>query len=182
MERRKEKPKRITFSTGIRLKGNFIKNGLDTSRFVNLIVCFDSPDHFKQKGYEFPPNLFYISEVQYGEAMGVLIHKHKLTKKETKEKIKSWIEKFPLVELRSNESTGGYESIVRSANNKVIKKFGENYEIGELDVSTIAIFMQNGINIIHVKDKGFEETCRELEIEVMLTPERDLKEERSKKN
>ncbi len=38
----------------------FIKNGLDSSTMINLIACFDSGfEEFSQKGFTFPPNLFY---------------------------------------------------------------------------------------------------------------------------
>lgn len=159
-------------------KGKFIKNGLDSSRFINLILAFDSPENYKMKGYPCPPNLFYIHKLSISEAIGVIINKYQV--KNVKEKVKKWIEELQIGVIDHSEIEY-YEKIIIGANKIAVKQFGEDYKIGEIDIRIIASFIKEGINIVHVKDKGFEETCKLLNMNVIDTPKRDLEVEKKLK-
>jgi len=160
---------------------NPIKNGLDTSRLVNLIICFGSPQNFKIKGFQFPPNLFFIHEISFSEAVGILINEFKFSKNDAVKKVRAWRGEFGTNEIKRDQTSEQYEEIVKKTNLQVIKEKGIRYEIGENDIMIIAGFMKEGVNIIHVKDKGFEETCKKLNLNVIPTSEEDFKKEKNLK-
>lgn len=164
----------------------FIKNGMDSSTMINLIVCFDSKfDEFKKRGFTSPPNLFYYHEISsMSEVIGVLINEHNFTEKEARESLKKLIDEFNLNVIVRDESTDeSYEKIVEEANNRVVKKENDGkLKIGEQDVIIIGGFLKNKINCVHSGDKGFQKTCEELGLNVIPSPKRDFeKEEKIKK-
>jgi hypothetical protein len=159
---------------------NPIKNGLDTSRLVNLIICFNSPKDFKMKGFPFPPNLFFIHEISFSEAVGILINKFNFLKKDAISKVKEWRKEVGTNEIKRDKTSEHYELVVEEINRLVVKDKGDRYKIGENDVMIIAGFMKEGINMVHVKDKGFEETCKRLKMNVIPTPKEELEKERKK--
>lgn len=184
-----DKQKKLVKSKGMKVyslggmanfKG-FIKNGLDSSTLINLIVCFDSKfDEFRNRGFTFPPNLFYYHEISWSEVIGVLINEYKFTEKEAKESLKKLIGEFNLSPLARDESTDeSYEKIVEEANERVIKKENnEKLRIGEKDIIIIGGFLKNKINFVHTGDKGFQKTCEELRLNVVPLPKRDFKKEK----
>lgn len=159
-----------------------IKNGLDTSRLINLIVCFESPDEFRMKDFPVPPHVFYINEISLSETVGVLINDFNMSKETAKRKIREWIEKYNLSIIRYDEICESYEEAVVQANARVIQKIDDRYKIGESDTKIIAGFLKEKVNIIHARDKGLESTCKELGLSVMSTPQRDIEKENSIKN
>ncbi len=161
-------------------KGSFIKNGLDSSRLINIIVTSDSPEDYKMSGYPCPPNLFYIHKISISETVGILINKYNLAAADAREKVSRWISELQITIIDPSDIES-FEKIVSETNLIVIKELGEDYEIGDNDIKIIASFIKEGINVVHVKDKGFEETCRRLNINVINTPERDLKMEKELK-
>lgn len=150
---------------------------MDTSRLVNLIICFDSPKNFKIKGFAFPPNLFYIHEASFSEAVGILINKFKFSQREAIEKVKEWREEAGTEEIKRKEGDELYEGIIEETNRGIVKNKGDNYKIGDVDIIIIAGFLRENINIVHVRDKGFEETCKRLKMNVIPMPEEDIKKE-----
>jgi len=156
---------------------NAIKNGLDTSRLVNLIICFDSPNDFRIEGFSFPPNLFYIHEISFNEAVGILIEKFNFNQKQAIFKVKEWKKEFGTNEIKRDKISEQYEEIVQKTNEEIVENKGEAYKIGRSDIKIIAGFLKEKINIVHVKDKGFEETCKKLGINIIETPEKDLNKE-----
>ncbi len=167
-------------SGGLIIKGNIIKDGIDTSRLFNMMMCSDSPDEYKIAESPTPPNLFYIHEVSISECYGLLIEQG-FKKEEARVKIKRWIEGFSLSIIYRNDSYKDYEKIVENANKKVVSERGDRFKIGEKDIIIIAGFLKEKINIVHVKDKGFEETARILGINVIPTPLIDLEKEKKAK-
>ena len=135
----KDKKKRYALQSGIVLKTGFIKNGLDTSRLVNIIARFKSPDDFKMAEYPFPKNLFFVSDVSFGECVGILIHKFEMTKEEAAAKVKLWHEALSLQRI-TEEGIESFYPIVEEANKRVVKKLDRKYEIGENDKNIIAVF------------------------------------------
>lgn len=170
------------YSEGKLILKNPIRNGLDTSRLVNLIICFDSPDEFKIEGFSFPPNLFYIHEVSFNEAVGILIEKFNFDQKNAITKVKEWKKEFGTLEIKRGGNSEEYEKIVNKTNQEVVRDKGNAYKIGHMDLIIIAGFLKEKINIVHVKDKGFEETCKKLDINVIETPKKDINKENEIKN
>lgn len=168
------------YAEGSMIVKNAIKNGLDTSRLVNLIICFDSPNDFKIKGFSFPPNLFYIHEISFDETVGILIEKFNFDQKQAISKVRKWKSAFGTPEIKRDSNSEEYERIVERTNEDIVKKKGESYRIGINDIIIIAGFLKEKINIVHVRDKGFEETCKTLKINVIETPKEDIKRENKK--
>jgi len=169
------------YSEGSMIIKNAIKNGLDTSRLVNLIICFDSPSDFKIKGFSFPPNLFYIHEISFNEAVGILIERFNFDQKKAISKVREWKNAFGTPEIKRDSNFEEYERIVERTNEDIVKEKGENYRIGINDIRIIAGFLKEKINLVHVKDRGFEETCKKLNINVIEIPQEDIKKELVKK-
>ena len=97
---KKEKDVEVYTMSGMATLKGFIKNGLDTSTVINVIVSFDSEfEEFQKKGFTFPPNLFFYHEVSWPETIGVLINHHKFTKEEAITSLKKLIAKFNLQKI-----------------------------------------------------------------------------------
>ena len=160
------------------LKG-FIKNGLDSSRLINLIMVFDSNfDEFRRIGLNFPPNLFYYHEVSWSETIGILINEYCFKKEEAKSSLKNLIKNFSLSVIKREESDETYEKLAEEANRRVLERSKNlKLEIGEKDIIIIGGFLKEGITFAHSGDKGFLETCKELKINVIPTPLRDIDKE-----
>lgn len=173
----KEKVK-VFVSQGITITG-VIKNGLDTSRFVNMIVCFQEPSEFIVDGIPMPPNLFFINQITISETYGILLNEFGFTKLDAKQSIQKWIEGLNIQKIDRDDKTISYEPIVKKTNDEVVNKKGEKYRIGASDVIIIAGFLKERINIVHVKDKGFEETCKRLGMNIIQTPKIDFDKEKS---
>ncbi|MBS3176313.1 PIN domain-containing protein [Candidatus Woesearchaeota archaeon] len=168
-----------SFQSMATFKG-FIKNGLDSSTMINLIICYDSKfDEFKERGFSSPPNLFFFHEISRAEIIGVLINKNKLTKNEAVDSFTKLVKEFNLMKIARGESAEEYEKIVEEANKKVVEKENnQSLKIGEADIIIIGGFLKEKINLVHTGDKGFEKTCTELGMTVMPLPKRDFEKEK----
>ena len=173
----KKKVVEYLYAEGKLILKNPIKNGLDTSRLVNLIICFDSPEEFRIEGFSFPPNSFYIHEVSFNEAVGILIEKFNFDQKKAISKVKEWKKEFGTLEIKKDGNSEQYEKIVENTNEEVVREKGDDYKIGSSDIIIIAGFLKEKINIIYVRDKGFEETCKKLGLNVIETPKKDSNKE-----
>ncbi|MBS3116995.1 hypothetical protein J4421_05360 [Candidatus Woesearchaeota archaeon] len=168
-----------TMSSMVKLKG-FIKNGFDTSTIINVIVSFDSEfEEFRQRGFTFPPNLFFYHEVSWSETIGVLINEHKLSKEEAITALRKLIAKFNLQKVVRLDFDDLLEKLVEEANQRVAKKFNNpGLKIGDNDVIIIGGFLREKINFVHSGDEGFLKTCEELGINTVRLPERDFMKEK----
>lgn len=176
-KKRKEDVK-VYSSSGTILIKNIIKRGMDSSKFINMIVCYPEPDKYQMNNCPVPPNIFFIHDITFSEALGVLINEFKIEENEAKRKIKNWIEKYQIKRIKMDEVPAEYEKIAGEANRKVIQQFGDIYKIGEKDIKIIAGFLKESINIAHVRDKGFEKTCQMLGINIIPTVKRDIEKEK----
>ncbi len=161
------------------LKG-FIKNGLDSSTLINLIIVFDSEfKEFKNKGFTFPPNLFYYHEISRPETIGVLINRCNFSKKEAISAFDKMINQFGLRKIKRKESIDkDYELLVEDANERVFRTSKDSkLKIGIQDIIIIGGFMREKINLIHSGDRGFLKTCEELNLQIIPMPKRDIEKE-----
>jgi len=156
---------------------NIIKRGMDSSKFINMIMCYPDPDKYRMEDCPVPPNIFFIHDITFSEALGVLINEFGIAEDDAKRRIKNWIEKYRIKRIKLDEVSEEYEKIVEEANMKVVQQFGMNYKIGEKDIKIIAGFLKESINIVHVKDKGFEKTCQMLGMNIIPTLKRDIEKE-----
>lgn len=150
----------------------FIKNGLDSSILINLIVAFDGKyDEYKKEGFTFPPNLFYFHEVSKPEVIGVLINSYGFTKEDAKEALKNLIEEFGLSEIKRKDKDSYFEKIIEEANRKMVVLMRKpSLRIGRQDITIIGGFLRENINMIHSADEGFIKTCRELKVKTYSLP------------
>ncbi len=162
-----------------KLKG-FIKNGLDTSTIINIIVSFDSEfKEFRERGFTFPPNLFFYHEISWPETIGVLINEHKFTKSEAIESLKKMIKQFNLTKIKRFDSDDLFEKMVKEANQRIVaKENNQRLKIGEQDITIIGGFLREKVNFIHSGDNGFLKTCEELGLNTVPLPERDADKEK----
>lgn len=162
------------------LKG-FVKNGLDSSVIINIIVVFGPEfNEFERKGFSFPPNLFYSHEIsRYKEVKGILINKYGFSKGEAEKAFENFKEKFNVTEIkRIKDVDKKYEDLAEDANKRVIKKKNNPHlKIGDEDIIIIGGFSRENVNIIHSADNGFLETCKELKFDILPLPKRDIERE-----
>ncbi len=172
----------------IKLKG-FIKNGLDSSTLINLIVVFDSKtNELSQRGFTFPPHTFFYHKVSKAEVIGVLINKHNFTPEEAYESFNNLVSQLDLQIIERRDSDEMFEKLVEEASSRVVKKSNNpRLKIGEKDIVIIGGFLREKVNFVHSDDEGFLKTCEELEVNIVPTPtlhsqkEKDIKSWMSKR-
>ncbi len=177
-----------TLSGMVKLKG-FIKNGLDSSTLINLIVVFDSKtNELSERGFTFPPHTFFYHKVSRSEVIGVIINKHNFTPEEAYESFNKLVSQLDLIMIERRDSDEMFEKLVEEANNKVVRKSDNpRLKIGEKDIVIIGGFLREKVNFVHSDDEGFLKTCEELGINVIPTPtmhsqkEKDIKSWMSKR-
>ena len=167
----------------VKLKG-FVRNGFDSSTLINLIVVFDSEfEEFRQRGFTFPPHLFFYHEISRPEVIGVLTNRHKLTKEEAISSFEKLVSTFNLQKITRNcELDEQFERIVEEANSRVVLKLNNPHlKIGDNDIIIIAGFLKSKINVVHSGDEGFLKTCEELAMNTIPLSQLDVaKEEKLK--
>ena len=178
-EKEEKKVEAYSMSGMVKLKG-FVKNWLDTSTIINTIVNFDSEfQEFRQRGFTFPPHLFFYHELSLPETIGVLINEHKFTKGEAVEGLQKLISTFNLQKIMRFDTDELFEKLVKDANQRVMERYkNPRLKIGENDVTIIGGFLREKIALIHSGDKGFLKTCEEMGLEVIPLPERDFQKEK----
>ncbi len=172
-----------SISAMVKLKG-FIKNGLDTSTIINIIINFDSEFlEFQQRGFTFPPNLFFYHEISWSETIGVLINEHKFSKEEAITSLRKLIAKFNLQKIARFDSDDLFEKLVEEANQRVVERSNNTrLKIGDHDIIIIGGFLREKINFVHSGDEGFLKTCEEIGLNVIPLPERDFQKEKEIKS
>lgn len=176
MKPKKEGTTYYSFSGMAKFKG-FIKNGLDSSTMINLIVAFDSnSDEFKRKGFTSPPNLFYHHEISRSETIGVLINEFEFTKEEAIEAYNKLVNQFNLSKIKRIASIdNSYEKLVEEANANLVKKENNHgLNIGGPDIIIIGGFLREKISFVHSGDNAFLKTCEILGINTIPMPKKDI--------
>lgn len=180
---KKEKDVEVYTLSGMATLKGFVKNGLDSSTIINLMVVFDSEaDELKQRGFTFPPHTFLYHKVSKSEVIGVLINKHNFTPEEAFQSLNKLVSQLNLNMIDRRDSDEMFEKLAEEANNKVVKNSNNpRLKIGEKDIVIIGGFLREKINFVHSDDEGFLKTCEELEINIIPTPalhsqkEKDIK-------
>lgn len=177
-----------TMTGMVKLKG-FIKNGLDSSTLINLIVVFDSKtNELSRRGFTFPPHTFFYHKVSGSEVIGVIINKHNFTPEEAYQSFNKLVSQLDLQIIERRDSDEMFEKLVEEANRRVVQKANNpRLKIGEKDIVIIGGFLREKVNFVHSDDEGFLKTCEELGINIVPTPtvhsqkEKDIKRWMSKR-
>ena len=159
---------------------NFVKNGLDSSTIINIIVSFDSNfEEFQRKGFTFPFHRFFYHEVSWSETVGILINHHKFTKEEAVVSLKKIITQFSLQKIIRVDSDELFERLVEEANQRLVQRFNTpRLKIGDNDIIIIAGFLRENINFVHSGDEGFLKTCDEVGINIVPLSRGDFEKEK----
>ncbi len=154
----------------------FVKNGLDSSVLINLVVGSDSSfKRFEEEGFTFPPNVFYFHEVSIPEVLGVLRNRFNFSRSEAVESFNKLVSEFNLQKIKIDEKIDEtFDLLVIEANKKVVENHGKNFGIGDQDVIIIAGFFKEKMNFVHSGDKGFLKTCEELGMTPIQLPMTDF--------
>ena len=159
------------------LKG-FVKNGLDSSSIINIIVSCDSEfSDFKERGFMFPPHLFYYHEISWPEIIGVLINSYKFTKDEAVRSMNKLISVFNLQKIKRTPSDELIETLVQQAN-ETLAQNNTRLTIGRNDIIIIAGFWREKVHFVHSGDEAFAKTCEKLGLNAVPVPQRQFLKEK----
>src|SRR3989338_7140200 len=122
VHKKKIKDVKVYSAGGMATFKGFIRNGLDSSTLINLIIVFDGKsESFKQRGFTSPPNLFYYHEISKSEVIGVLINDYGFTKDEAIDALNKLVNEFSLSKIaRVPALDTSFELLVEETNKKVV--------------------------------------------------------------
>lgn len=149
------------------LKGNvlvgdlFTKYGLDSNVLVDLLLYPKAKDYFQQRGYSFPDKFLCTLPQCIGETKGILIHKYNYSEERANQEIDRILEDFLIEKL---------PTIVIQEDVAFVEEIGKRYQLNSEDVPIIYEFWKLKVNIVVVRDKAFELTCRDLNINTIRWP------------
>ena len=92
---------------------------------------------------------------------------------DAKKAMKQFIDEFNVECIKRDDKSKEYEEIVKKANEEVVKEYGEDYRIGDVDIKILAGFLQNKMTSVEVRDRGFEKTCERLDMNYFKFPTRN---------
>lgn len=139
----------------------FTKWGLDTNVLVDLILYPKAVDYFKKRGYSFPGKFLCTLCQCIGECKGVLINYYGYSEEKANKEINRILEEF-MIEKSS--------AVVVENDIKMVEEIGKKHGLNDEDVPIIYGFWKLKINIVVVRDVAFENTCKELNINVIKWP------------
>ena len=139
----------------------FTKYGLDANVLVDLVLYPKAKEYFEKRGYSFPGKFLCTLSQCIGECKGVLINRYGYSVEKADAEINQIMEEF-LIEKLPN--------VVIEDDVSVVEKIGQKYGLNEEDVSIIYGFWKLKVNIIVVRDNAFENTCKELNINIVKWP------------
>ena len=139
----------------------FTKYGLDANVLVDFVLYLKAKEYFKKRGYSFPGKFLCTLSQCIGECKGVLINRYSYSEEKANTQINKIMEEF-LIEKLPN--------VVIEDDVSIVEEIGQKYGLNEEDVPIIYGFWKLKVNIIVVRDNAFENTCKELNINVVKWP------------
>lgn len=136
--------------------------GIDSSVLVDLALYEESVNYFKKLGFQFPKELFCTVTACVGEAKGVLINEYGKDVDWVNKRLDEILDSF-FIEKRYWKDDF-YDDV------EVVENIGKKYGLNEEDVPIILTLWKHGVSIVIVRDKAFENTCKELNIDVIGFP------------
>lgn len=152
---------------GYILKGNilvgdlFTKYGLDANVLVDLVLYPKAKEYFQQKGYSFPDKFLCTLHQCIGEAKGVLINRYNYSLEQADQELNKIMEDFMIEKS---------PAVVIEDDILIVEEIGQKYKLNEEDVPIIYGFWKLKINIVVVRDRAFENSCKELNINIIRWP------------
>ncbi len=153
--------KRIVLSSSGVIGDLFTKYGLDTNVLVDLVLYPRAVDYFQRRGYSFPDKFLCTLSQCIGECKGVLINRYAYSEEKANMRINEIMKDF-LIEKLPN--------VLIEDDILVVEEIGQKYGLNYEDIPIIYGFWKLKVNIIVVRDNAFEETCKELNINVIRWP------------
>lgn len=139
----------------------FTKYGLDTNVLVDLVLFPKAKEYFQKRGYSFPDKFLCTLRQCIGEAKGVLIHRYGYSEEKANQDLDRIFEEFMIEKS---------PTVVIEEDIEIVEEIGQKYSLNEEDVPIIYGFWKLKINIVVVRDTAFENTCKELNINVIKWP------------
>ena len=139
----------------------FICQSWDANVLVDLVLYPKAKEYFEKRGYAFPGKFLCTLPQCIGECKGVLINRYGYSEEKANTQIDKLMEEF-LIEKLPN--------VVIEEDVSVVEEIGQKYGLNTEDVSIIYGFWKLKVNIIVVRDNAFENTCKELNINVVKWP------------
>ncbi len=139
----------------------FTKYGLDANVLVDLVLYQKARDYFQMRGYSFPDKFLCTLHQCIGEAKGVLINKYGFSEMKANQELDRIIQEFMIEKS---------PAVVVEEDIGVVEEIGQKYGLNDEDVPIIYGFWKLKINIVVVRDNAFEDTCKELNINVIRWP------------
>jgi len=139
----------------------FTKYGLDANVLVDLVLYPKAKEYFEKRGYSFPEKFLCTLSQCIGECKGVLINRYGYSKQKADTEIDKIREDF-LIEKLPN--------VIIEEDISIVEEIGQKYELNPEDVPIIYGFWKLKVNIIVVRDYAFENTCKELNLNVVKWP------------
>ncbi len=157
-----QQKREITWRGKISLKGVKSLICIDSSVLIDIALYEDSLNYFKKYGFQFPRDLFCVVTNSIGETKGVLINKYNKEPSWVNSRINFLLDEFYIQKLLYDESF--HEEY------DIIKKIGDKHGLNEEDIPIILTLWKHEISIVIARDKAFENTCKELGIDVISFP------------
>lgn len=139
----------------------FTKYGLDANVLVDLVLFPKAKEYFQKRGYSFPDKFLCTLRQCIGEAKGVLIHRYGYSEEKANQDLDGILEEFMIEKS---------PTVVIEEDIEIVEEIGQKYGLNDEDVPIIYGFWKLKINIVVVRDTAFENTCRELNINVIKWP------------
>lgn len=149
------------------LKGNvlvgdmFTKYGLDANVLIDFVLYPKAKEYFEKRGFSFPDKFLCTLHQCIGEAKGVLINRYGYSEEKSNKEIDRIIDGFMIEKS---------PAVVVEDDISVVEEIGQKYGLNEEDVPIIYGFWKLKINIVVVRDSAFENTCKELNINIIKWP------------
>ena len=154
--------KRMVLKDSVSVIGDlFTKYGLDANVLVDLVLYPKAKDYFQKRGYSFPDKFLCTLHQCIGEAKGVLINRYDYSEERVNTEIDRILEEFM---IEKSPAVVVEDDIV------IVEEIGQKYDLNEEDVPIIYGFWKLKINIVVVRDHAFENTCKELNINIIRWP------------
>jgi len=133
--------------------------GLDSSALMEMLLSDTAKQFFLKEVYSFEKNLLFTHRVCIGECLGLLVGKYLHSKEDARQKIKNLLEEFQITILEEEPVAEDINYVFG-----IGKKYGWEGTIANRDALIIASFWKKEIKTVIVRDKIFENVCRELKI------------------
>lgn len=123
-----------------------------------MVLYPKAKEYFQKRGYSFPDKFLCTLHQCIGEAKGVLINKYDYSEEKANKELDRIIEEFMIEKS---------PAVVIEDDIEVVEEIGQKHGLNDEDIPIIYGFWKLKINIVVVRDNAFENTCKELNINII---------------